>query len=492
MRILYYNWVNFDDIEKQGGGVTVYQKNIIDKLTLLDDIEIVFFSSGTKYSLINTNKQYMKYDHRYNDVECYSLYNSKVLAPGYLSFYNKHTVYESEAVDVLEKFIHKTGPYDVIHFNNLEGIPVEVVKLKQVFKTTKFIFSMHNYYPLCPNVHLFYQDKSNCIDYENGKKCMECMFDIPGPQSMIKKYQLKPVLPVVTKIVSIDKIRKIYSIVKKISTIGRKNKKKESSEDSEALNLGDQDYLKNRREEIVDLINNNIDEVLVVSNRVGEIAQNYGIDANKIKTSYIGTKHAEIFDLHQKKMDFNSDSLSILYLGYMRRDKGFYFFLDAMEKMPQEIADKINIIIAARNTDHEAYDRIMQLKGKYKKVQYYDGYTHETLPKLFEDTDITVVPVLWEDNLPQIAIESVCYGVPLFTSELGGAKELGNNDDFVYDSGSYESFYSKLSKIVFKEVLLKSFWSNLKKPVTMEEHISELLTIYKTPLRIEEDFHENS
>ena len=32
MRILYYNWIQFDNEQNQGGGVNIYQRNIIDYL----------------------------------------------------------------------------------------------------------------------------------------------------------------------------------------------------------------------------------------------------------------------------------------------------------------------------------------------------------------------------------------------------------------------------------------------------------------------------
>ena len=33
MRILFYNWIQFDKKNNSGGGVNVYQKNTIDYLT---------------------------------------------------------------------------------------------------------------------------------------------------------------------------------------------------------------------------------------------------------------------------------------------------------------------------------------------------------------------------------------------------------------------------------------------------------------------------
>jgi hypothetical protein len=43
MRILYYNWIQFDNKQNQGGGVNVYQRNIID--FLIKTLIMKYFSS---------------------------------------------------------------------------------------------------------------------------------------------------------------------------------------------------------------------------------------------------------------------------------------------------------------------------------------------------------------------------------------------------------------------------------------------------------------
>ena len=46
MRILYYNWTQFDKKNNDGGGVNVYQKNLVKYLVDNTNNEIYFLSSG--------------------------------------------------------------------------------------------------------------------------------------------------------------------------------------------------------------------------------------------------------------------------------------------------------------------------------------------------------------------------------------------------------------------------------------------------------------
>ena len=53
MKLLYYNWIQFDNREGIGGGVNVYQKNLIEYLVNNTDDEVYFLSSGWAYDAFN-------------------------------------------------------------------------------------------------------------------------------------------------------------------------------------------------------------------------------------------------------------------------------------------------------------------------------------------------------------------------------------------------------------------------------------------------------
>jgi len=95
------------------------------------------------------------------------------------------------------------------------------------------------------------------------------------------------------------------------------------------------------------------------------------------------------------------------------------------------------------------------------------------------------VPVLWEDNLPQVSIELVCRGIPVLTSDRGGAREIASNKLFVFKSGSTESFISKLSAIVDGKIHLSDFWAQPMRIYSMEHHLAELMSHY-APIKDDE------
>ena len=46
MKVLIYNWVQYDDFSRRGGGVTAYLRNLIEKLAKDPQVQCVFLSSG--------------------------------------------------------------------------------------------------------------------------------------------------------------------------------------------------------------------------------------------------------------------------------------------------------------------------------------------------------------------------------------------------------------------------------------------------------------
>ena len=109
-----------------------------------------------------------------------------------------------------------------------------------------------------------------------------------------------------------------------------------------------------------------------------------------------------------------------------------------------------------------------------------DGYKHGDLPSILDDVDLGLVPVQWEDNLPQVAIEFVCLGVPILTSNRGGAQELGSrNPRFTFEAGDTDSLVDQLTRLADGRTKLVDYWSSAMRPVVMKDHVDRLLTLYE-------------
>ena len=472
MKILLYNWIPFDENLK-GGGVTVYTRNIVNKLANeYKEHELYFLCAGSYYDNTNISIRYEQIALNYKiNCKAFTIVNSPVFAPAYLQFFHMDkTLNDTSLRTCFLEFMKNEGPFDVVHFQNLEGLSVNAFSCKELFPNTKFVYSIHNYYAFCPRVDLWRGNIDNCSCKNTGEECLECMIcHVPG-EKLRKKMEMT------------YELRKAYSEDKKklFDEKGKIIDEEYFSEEHRKLTESEKQILSTQLElyriKMVDAINNNMDCILAVSQRVSEIAIEMGVRKDLVKVSYIGTEVAQ--SAINKYSGRYKAPLTMIFMGYQNTEKGFFFLMDALDKMSLELSKNINLLIVARGNVYNE-EMLNTHKKKFNSVTFKNGYSREELTELLSMADFGVVPVLWEDNLPQIAIEMAANGVPVISSNRGGAKELTNNSEFVFEAGDTTSFINCVKKIVDEPRLLETYYENYPGLMTMDKHLSELLSFYE-------------
>ena len=460
MKLLFYNWDRIDGTD--GGGVNIYQRNLFNYLLNNTKHEIYFVSSGFTYTRDHDRKPtLLNIDNNISDkIKTFEIINSPVIAPAQQSIKNlRYYLEDMQLYEILKSFITEYGPFDVIHFNNLEGLSINVLKLKSIFPSTKFIFSLHNYFLICSKVSLWQTPKTGANHNCNKRDCSECVDCYKkinyGVEIFSRRYLMK-----LKKIKGVGRLLKLYT---------------KFSPDSDNLDL-----YREFEEKNLNYVNKYCDSILAVSNRVKEIFVSHGFDDNKVKVSYIGTDVAEIQN-NLNCADINSSPFNVVYLGYMNEEKGFFFFQEALRQMPEELSKNIIITVAAKYTPRNIVDiwELNKLKPKFKGIILQNGYRRDEQKQLLQGKHLGIVPVMWEDNLPQTAMEQIAYGVPILCSNLGGASELHNhNADFTFEAGNVSDFLKKFENIISNRNLLKTYWNSVKTLTTMQEHVKFLEHIY--------------
>jgi glycosyltransferase involved in cell wall biosynthesis len=491
LRILYYNWVDYLDAEGRGGGVTLYQRNVIEGLQNGGaDVKVTFLSAGLSYDLPARAPRWEALRHgvRVQGVDRYELVNSGVLAPAHHSFGDTAQVSHPATRDAFFDFVDRTGPYDVIHFNNLEGLPADVLEIKQRHPDSQVILSLHNYYPLCSQVNLWFNERHSCEDFEGGTHCTNCL----PHQHDARMLRVANGLSYRLRCAGLQPGGWAYDVAfRGILGLGargmravrilrghRKDTAKVPFIEPEQAAAKAAEFAARRRT-MTALINDNCDRVLCVSDAVGQLAERYGVAADLTVTSYIGTVAAALYEQTTSAPKIpKKETLTLGYLGYMRRDKGFFFLLDALEALPAEMAARVRVVVAARAGDRATMARLSQLGTHLAEVIHHDGYTHDDLDRVLAPVDVGVVPVLWHDNLPQVAIEMHARHIPLLTSDRGGACELGHCPDMVFAAGDVTAFSSRVAALLEEKIDFEAYWRGATPPVGMQSHLAQLMEIY--------------
>ncbi len=84
LKILYYNWVDFEE-EERGGGVSIYQRNLVDAATRQGD-DVWFLSSGVSYSPFSHRPFLREVKARTEGVRKFEIVNATLFSPGQEAF----------------------------------------------------------------------------------------------------------------------------------------------------------------------------------------------------------------------------------------------------------------------------------------------------------------------------------------------------------------------------------------------------------------------
>lgn len=464
-KILIYNWIQFDNEFRIGGGVNIYCYNLIEYLIHnRPDLDIYFLSSGWSYDITTTECYVHGTSNVFGDrCHTFEIVNSPVPAAQDHILNHPEIAFENKDLyNVVKSFIEQIGPLKAIHFNNIEGLSLDVLDIKKDIPNTKFIYSIHNYIPFCVTGFYYMRHKHQvCSKCHTAQDCCSC----------ITVHQNKTITEnILGRAQNADKIfgKEGAEYQKQwLNKMGFELLVKPCEEPENLIKFC---------ELATDKLNYNMDRILAVSERVKQLAIENGFDGNKTSTSYIGTKIAE-FQQNCSNSD-KKKSFKIAFLGsnYKFEEKGYPFLMNALENMDEEDAEKIDVLLTTTNGD----EREMKKRLKhFHSVEIKHGYSHQELEFLMMGVDLGIIPVLWEDNLPQIAIEMVSLGVPILASSAGGASELTNSTFFKFESGNANELRDKIAYLLNNRDKLDEYWDLQNRPVTMKEHVNELLKLYE-------------
>lgn len=481
MRVLHVNWVDYLDRSRRGGGVGVYQRNLLAALAERPGVEAGFLATGIAHSLRGGAPRVVPLPAQPGQpAPRWQLLNSAVLAPAHADFGNPAQISHPPTEAAFADFVEATGPWDAIHFNNIEGLPAQVLALRARWPCTRIVLSLHNYYPFCPQVNFWRQERADCTDFAAGAACVDCLPARPNRTAIRAAYAVEWHLAhlgighgsAVYHRMIWPMLLAAWNLRKRLARPAPPSAPPPSADQAAAF--------ARRRAAMVGLINAHADAVLCVSDRVRQIALAHGIDAGLARTSYIGTPQAEAWARTAPRPAFLAadGTLRLAYLGYMRADKGFPFLMAALAALPDGMARRVHLTVAARSGAPADMAALGALAPRLASLTHRPGYDHGELDALLDGVDLGLVPVLWEDNLPQVAIEMHARHIPLLCSDRGGAQELQGCTQLVFRAGDAADFARALGGVLDGRVTPADAFRAARAPLTPAAHLDELLAIY--------------
>jgi len=159
------------------------------------------------------------------------------------------------------------------------------------------------------------------------------------------------------------------------------------------------------------------------------LIETYKIPAEKVALVYQGTEterfqHSdEAWEEARGRYPLPKDASPILgSIGSFEHRKGHPVLFDALSDLVNDPLPNAHLMMVGDGPDEAMLKERVQALGLERSVSFFP-FTNEP-NYIFERLDITVLPSLYKEGLPNVLLESMAMGVPVISSNIGGVPEI--------------------------------------------------------------------
>lgn len=397
MRILHYS---LGLPPYRSGGLTKYCTDLMVEQAKSNDEVFLLFPG--KMNFIKYRDAKIKFYRNYKKVKVYELINP-LPVPILKGVSNPKLFTKTCDKKVLKNFL-ETIKIEIVHIHTFMGLYKEFLEVCKELGI-KIVFTSHDYFGLCSKVN-FIDYKGKLCENINFVKCAKCnssgdsIKKIKILQSQHYRYMKDKGI--------IDRLKKYVNLNKnsKASEENNTNIKQISKKDEYVV-------LNKYYHSMFELI----DKIFFNSELAKSIYQRY-IDKEGL---IIPITHSGIKDNRKIKEYNQSKLLKLTYLGPYKEYKGFNFLCDVMGNLQKKGYNQIVLnAYGDTNTDFKISTNV-KTNGRY---------SYSDLNTIFDNTDILLVPSIWNETFGFITLEALSYGVPVLVTNKVGSKDLVCKDIF--------------------------------------------------------------
>lgn len=184
------------------------------------------------------------------------------------------------------------------------------------------------------------------------------------------------------------------------------------------------------------------------------------------------------------------DELRLLYVGFLRHEKGLEYLIDALPTVEKAIGKTVRLDLVGKGDMEDLLRLRVEDRGLEGRVRFL-GYVPmgESLSKVYRAADIFVLPSVSEGT-PRVLLEAMSNGVPVIATKVGGIPftvQDGTNGRLVepLDSAALARAIIEVAQDTsFRRNLIQQGYSTASTN-TLESHVLELYTTMQTKERTE-------
>jgi len=198
----------------------------------------------------------------------------------------------------------------------------------------------------------------------------------------------------------------------------------------------------------------------------------YNIPAKNVALIYQGTdterfRHSDsAWKEAQVRYPLPRDASPILgSIGSFEPRKGHPILFEAMEKLVKNRLPNTHLMMVGDGPDETMLKERVKALGLERNISFFP-FTDEP-NYVYERLDITVLPSLYKEGLPNVLLESESMGVPVVASNVGGVSEIviDGETGYMVEPGNKSALADAITNV----------WANHNKYQEMSEKAQKLI-----------------
>lgn len=179
----------------------------------------------------------------------------------------------------------------------------------------------------------------------------------------------------------------------------------------------------------------NVDSIIAPSDFMKDRLINMGLNGNFI------TIHNFV---PEPKRDFKNDHSYpyFLFVGVLEKHKGILELINSFIDIKDEI--DINLVIAGSGSLKSELENIVIKNKCANQVNVLGRVDDDTLASLYANALALIIPSIWPENCPLVALEALSHGTPIIVSNKGGLPEFSQISKKVHIFEDFDSLKSLL------------------------------------------------
>jgi glycosyltransferase involved in cell wall biosynthesis len=167
------------------------------------------------------------------------------------------------------------------------------------------------------------------------------------------------------------------------------------------------------------------------------------------------------------------------FIGSMSEHKGAHVLISAFRKLPRDLSAVLSVYGASPDTSYTR--RLRALAGDDPRIVFRPTFAPEEIGAVMNEIDCLVIPSLWPENAPLVALSARAAGRAIVASDVPGLSEAVPAAELFPEGDIYE-LARKLRTLVERPTLLCEQLVRAPPAKSAAQMMNEILAYYRREL----------